>query len=78
MNPIWDMNTILNTNIEATIDTNIAWGTIGNPIREWAYHVVHSDDWNYIVEWIVDSDRETAISTHDTALNRTLGIVKEL
>ncbi len=73
---LWNTSTILNTNIEATIDTNVGNSTIANPLREWAFHVVHSDDWIYRVEWIVDSDSE--ITKHSTALERTLGIVKRI
>ncbi len=73
---LWNTSSILNTNIDSTIDTNIWGSTIGNPIREWAYQIVHSDDWNYIIEWIVDSDTE--ITAHSTALDRTLGIIKRI
>jgi hypothetical protein len=73
---LWNTNTILNTNIEATIDTNIGWSTIGNPIREWVRQIIHSDDWNYVLTWIADSDVE--ITEHDTAFNRILEITKRI
>ena len=73
---LWNTNTILNTNIEATIYTNIGWSTIGNPIREWVRQIIHSDDWNYVLTWIADSDVE--ITEHDTAFNRILEITKRI
>ncbi|HOG14963.1 MAG TPA: hypothetical protein PK674_00015 [Candidatus Absconditabacterales bacterium] len=69
-------NTILNTNIEATIDTNIGGSTIGNPIREGVRQIIHSDDGSYVLTGIADSDVE--ITEHDTAFNRILEITKRI
>lgn len=73
---LWNTNTILNTDANSAINTDIWWGTIWDPIRQWAYQIVKSDDWNYTLEWIVDNDNE--ITQHSTALNRTLGIIKNI
>lgn len=62
----------------AAIDTDLWNGSssISNPLREWAYQVVHSDDGNHTVWGIINNDAE--ISTHDTAMNRVLKIIKNI
>ncbi len=69
-------STILNTDVNSAVNTDIWWTTIWDPIRQWAYQVVKSDDWNYTLEWIVDNDYE--ITQHSTALNRTLWIIRNI
>lgn len=59
----------INTELSATVD-------ISNPIREGAYSIVHSSNWNYVLSWIVDSDSE--ITTHGKALDNTLWIVRNV
>lgn len=69
-------NTILNTDPNAAINTDLWWWTIWDPIRQWAYQVVKSDDGNYTIDGIVDNDSE--ITKHSTALNRAFWIIKNI
>jgi hypothetical protein len=73
---LWNTSTILNTDINSTLDTNVWWSDIWNPLRQWAYQVVSSDDWNYTLEWIINNDNE--ISEHNQALEKTLWIIKNI
>lgn len=73
---LWNTSTILTTDINEAVNTDVWSTTIWDPIRQWAYQVVSSDDWDYTLNWIVDSDDE--ITQHSTALNRTLGIVNNI
>ena len=73
---LWNNNTILNTDINQTVNTDLWAWTIWDPIRQWAYQIIKSDDWNYEIWWVLDSHNE--ITTHKTALNRTFGIITSI
>ncbi len=73
---LWNTSTILNTDINQAVNTDLWSTTIWDPLRQWAYQVVHSDDWLHELWWIIDSD--TQITDHNTALNRTLNIIKSI
>ena len=80
-NALWQFelgntSTILNTDVNSAINTDLWWWTIGDPIRQGAYQMVKSDDGNYTIEGIVDSDNE--ITAHSTALNRTFWIIRNI
>ena len=71
---LWNTNTILNTDINSTVDTNNGNWTIWDPIREWAYQIIHSSDGNHEVLWLIDDE----ITNHDTALSKTLAIINNI
>ena len=77
---LWNTTTILNTDINETINTDSSNGngTIWDPIREWAYNLVNADNWvaKDKLEWIIDN--EQAISEHSVALQKTLDIIKNM
>jgi len=73
---LWNTSTILTTDINEAVNTDVWSATIWDPIRQWAYQVVRSDDWDYTLAWIVDNDNE--ITQHSTALNRTLWIINNI
>jgi len=83
---LWNTTTILNTDINDTINTDSSvntdssdgnW-TIWDPIREWAYNIVNANNW--VTEdkllWIIDNEQE--ISEHSVALQETLDIIKNI
>ena len=74
---LWNTNTILNTNVNEAINTdNWDWMTIWDPIREWAYQVVHSSDGDYEIWGIINNNQE--IVEHSVALETTLDIIKNI
>lgn len=73
---LWNTSTILTTDINEVIDTNVWNSTISDPLRQWAFQAVSSDEWDYVIGWIVGNDNE--ITEHETALNRTLWIIKNI
>jgi len=73
---LWNTSTILNTDINQAVNTDLWSNTIWDPLRQWAYQVVHSDDWLHELWWIIDNS--TQITDHNTALNRTLEIIKNI
>lgn len=73
----WNRPTIYTNNESDAINTDLSeTQTLWDPIREWAYHIVHSSDDRYILSGIVDSDSQ--ITTHEKALNNTLWIVRNV
>lgn len=74
---LWNTSTILNTDVNEALNTDNGNGaTIGDPIREWAYQVVHSNDNQYWLSWIINNDQE--ITEHSVALGKTLDIIKNI
>jgi hypothetical protein len=73
---LWNTSTILNTDINNAVNTDVWNSSIWDPLRQWAYQIVSSDDWNYTLNGIVDNDSE--ITQHSTALNRTLWIINNI
>ena len=74
---LWNINTIYTNNEWQAINTELrAWVDIWDPIREWAYNIIHSSDGSYKVEWIVKEDNP--IETHWEALKDTLQIIKNV
>ncbi len=71
---LWNTSTILNTDVNDAINTDNGMWTIGDPIREWAYQIVHSSDWDYEIWWVIDEE----ITDHDTALENTLWIITNI
>ncbi len=71
---LWNTSTILNTDMTDAINTDNWWWTIWDPIREWAYQIVNSSDWNYEVWWIINDE----ITDHETALNNTLELITRI
>ncbi|HRX64185.1 MAG TPA: pilin [Candidatus Absconditabacterales bacterium] len=72
-------STILNTDVTDAINTDNGNGTIGDPIREGAYKVINAENpqnTNQVIGGIVNNNSE--ITTHDTALNKTLEIIKNI
>lgn len=71
----WNINTIYTNNVWDAVNTDL-WPDreIGDPIREWAYNVIHSSDDEYRVEWIVKEDNP--IETHWEALGDTMQIIR--
>ncbi len=74
---LWNTSTILNTDVNDAINTdNGDWTTIWDPIREWAYQIVHSSDEEHQIWWIINNDQE--ITEHSVALGATLDIIKNI
>ena len=74
---LWSTSTILNTDVNEAINTdNWDWTTIWDPIREWAYQIVHSNDWDYEIWWIINNDEQ--IQEHNVALETTLDIIRNI
>ena len=78
---LWNTSTILNTNIDEAINTSTSdWNwTIGDPIREWAYQIINANNPNNPEQqiWGIISN-DIAITDHDTALDNTLSIIKNI
>lgn len=71
----WNINTIYTNYVWDAVNTDLWPGKwIGDPIREWAYNVIHSSTGEYRVEWIVKEN--DPIKTHWEALWDTLQIIK--
>ena len=71
---LWNTTTILNTDVNDAINTDNWNWTIWDPIREWAYQVIHSSDWKHQLSWLIDQE----ITNHDTALTKTLDIINNI
>lgn len=72
----WNINTIYTNNVWDAVNTELWSGKIWDPIREWAYNIIHSSDNNHIVEWIVKEN--DPIETHWEALWDTLQIIRNV
>lgn len=73
---VWSDQTIRTNEETNAISTVLNWAEIiWDPIRQWIGWVVKSPNWEYKLEWIVDSDWEY-INSHEYALTRTLQIIK--
>jgi hypothetical protein len=70
----WNINTIYTNNVWDAINTELWGNDIWDPIREWAYNIIHSADDEYIVEWIVKEN--DPIETHWEALWDTMQIIR--
>ena len=73
---LWNTNTILNTDVNEAINTDNWNWTIWDPIREWAYQIVHSNDWTYTLSGIISNNQE--ITEHSVAVDKTLNIIKNI
>lgn len=71
----WNINTIYNNNEWQAINTEL-WQneTIWDPLRQWAYNIIHASNDEYIVEWIVKEDNP--IETHVEAMWDTIQIIR--
>jgi len=71
----WNVNTIYNNDTWHAINTEL-WEneTIWDPLRQWAYNIIHSSDGKYTVEWIVKEDNQ--IETHNEAMWDTIQIIR--
>lgn len=65
----------LNPNLNDTLDDEVSAGVpISNPIREWAYHIVHWKNTDQKLQWIIYNDNE--IKNFDDAQEWTLNLIK--
>lgn len=73
---VWSDHTIRTNEETNAISTVLNWAeVIWDPIRQWIAWVVKSPNWEYMLEWIVDGNKEY-INSHEDALTRTLQIIK--
>lgn len=75
---LWRTTTILNTDINQAVDTNYNNWTISDPIRDWASQIVNPKDETTKLEWILSNEKDEAITTHDDAVYKTMGIIKNI
>ena len=72
---LWNDNTIYNRNEPDAVNTRLNDAQyIWDPIREWAYNIVHSYEWDDTLEGIVNN--ENYINDHPKALSRTMQIIR--